>query len=190
MSALCRPYPDRVKVDGKTWELNLSLKNVLMAMEVPDAEGLLPTDAVQLQCAWLFRDPQRVPHDPALCSRILQAVFDLFPKPENDEREKVIDFEQDAPLIRSAFLRLGIDLTRDEIHFMQFLELLSDLPPDTALMRTVELRQRPVPEINEHNREQVARLLEAKQRVALKMTDAERRARFEKQIMRSSIYWG
>ena len=45
MSALCRPYPDRVKVDGKTWELNLSLKNVLMAMEVPDAEGLLPTDA-------------------------------------------------------------------------------------------------------------------------------------------------
>ena len=73
---------------------------------------------------------------------------------------------------------------------MQFMELLADLPSDTAFMRVVELRRRPVPEITKNNKEQVARLLEAKQRVAIKKTEAERRADFERQIMATRTYWG
>lgn len=188
--SLCSPYPDRVQVDGKTYELDLSLRNVLNAMEVPQTEGITPEDAVQVQCAWLFQDPKRVPTDPALCARILEAVYALFPKPKEEHQEKYIDFEQDAALIRSGFMRLGIDLTREDIHFLQFLELLADLPSDTALMRTVQLRQATVPEITQHNKEQVARLLEAKQRVALKLTEEERRARFERQLMQNRIFWG
>jgi hypothetical protein len=187
--SLCSPYPDRVQVDGKTYELDLSLRNVLNAMEAAQTEGITPEDAVQIQCAWLLSDPKRVPTDPALCARILEAVFALFPKADK-QQEKYIDFEQDAALIRSGFMRIGIDLTREDIHFLQFMELIADLPPDTALMRTVELRQRPVPEINEHNKEQVARLLEAKQRVALKLTEEERRARFERQLMQNRVFWG
>lgn len=187
--SLCSPYPDRVQVDGKTYELDLSLRNVLNAMEAAQTEGITPEDAVQIQCAWLLSDPKRVPTDPVLCARILQAVFELLPKADK-QQEKYIDFEQDAALIRSGFMRIGIDLTREDIHFLQFMELLADLPPDTALMRTVELRQRPVPEINEHNKEQVARLLEAKQRVALKLTEEERRARFERQLMQNRVFWG
>ena len=188
--SLCSPYPDRVQVDGKAYLLDLSLRNVLNAMEAAQTEGITPEDAVQIQCAWLLSDPKRVPTDPVLCARILEAVFALFPKADK-QQEKYIDFEQDAAMIRSAFFRaFGIDLTRDDLHFMQFIELLADLPTDTALMRTVELRQRPVPEINEHNKEQVARLLEAKQRVALKLTEEERRARFERQLMQNRVFWG
>lgn len=186
---LCDPYPDRVQVDGRTYMLDLSLRNVLHAIEVPKTEGITPGAAAQVQCAWLLAEKERVPADTAVCERILQAVLDLFPKAE-DGQEKYIDFEQDAALIRSGFMRIGIDLTREDIHFLQFMELLADLPADAALMRTVQLRQAPVPEITQHNKEQVARLLEAKQRVALKLTEEERRARFERQLMQNRVFWG
>lgn len=186
---LCEPYPDSVEVSGRVWRLDLSLRRVLAALE--SREDLTPADAVQVQCAYLLAADEELPEDPGLCAKIVLAVFDLFPKHENKTQEKYLDFEQDAAMIRSAFFRaFGIDLTRDDIHFMQFLELLADLPTDTALMRTVELRQRPVPEINQHNKEQVARLLEAKQRVALKLTEEERRERFQRQIRQNRIYWG
>ena len=187
---LCEPYPDSVELAGRTWRLDLSLRRVLACMAVQERDDLLPADMSVLQCAWLLHPKEKPPKDPTLCARIVKAVFELFPKPENGPQERVIDFEQDAALIRSAFFRIGVDLTRDDIHFMQFLELLADLPSDTAFMRVVELRRRPVPEITKDNKEQVARLLEAKQRVAIKKTDAERRADMERQIMNTRMYWG
>ena len=186
---LCTPYPNSVEMNGRTWRLDLSLHRVLEAIDAQEREEMTAADRAQLQCAWLLDPAEELPEDPTLCARIVSAAFELFPKPEQAQTEKVLDFEQDAALIRSAFLRLGIDLTAQDIHFFKFLELLADLPSDTALMRVVEIRRAPIPEINQHNREQVVKLLEAKQKVALKKTDKERRESFQRQLTNSPILW-
>ena len=93
-------------------------------------------------------------------------------------------------MIRTAFFRIGVDLLKDKIHIFQFLELLSDLPSDTALMRTIEIRQRPVPVLTKDNAKQVEALVKAKQKVAIKISEEERREQFAKSLKNSSLFRG
>ena len=179
MMRLYDPYPEQIELDGKTVRLDLSYSNVLRALDLQEDPALLPEDRLALQCELLLADGEKIPRGPEKQAELLLAVINLFPKNEEAQtRERYLDFKQDAGMIRSAFFRIGVDLTRDNIHFMQFMELLADLPSDTALMRTISIRQQPIPQITEHNKEQVARLLEAKRRCAIKVTEEERRAKF------------
>ena len=73
---------------------------------------------------------------------------------------------------------------------MRFLELLRDLPPDTALMRTIEIRMRPVPKPDGHNAEQIAAIMKAKAAVAIKMSEEERRRSFAESLKNSSLLTG
>lgn len=93
-------------------------------------------------------------------------------------------------MIRTAFFRIGVDLLKEKIHFFQFLELLSDLPSDTALMRTVEIRQKPIPKPTKDNAEQIAALQRAKAKVAIKMSEDERRKRFIESLKNSNVLRG
>lgn len=184
------PYPDRVELDGRIVRLNLAYDRVLQALDIQEREDLLPQDKLTAQCAWLLAEDETLPQTWKEQAAILKAVIDLFPKSDKPQSEKYIDFHQDAAMIRSAFFRIGVDLTRDKIHFFQFLELLSDLPADTALMRTVDIRQRPIPAVNKHNRAQVEALIKAKQRVAIKYSEEERRRRFAESLKNTSILRG
>lgn len=185
------PYPDSVEIDGRVYALNLAFDRVLRVIDLADDETLTEEDKLYVQTAFLVADQDDVPDDPNEQARIIKAVFDMLPKPDNPTGERFIDFHQDAAIIRSGFFRAyGIDLTRDHIHIMQFLELLSDLPSDTALMRTIEIRQRPLPKPNKHNAEQIAALQKAKARVAIKLTEEERRARFAAALKNSSVLRG
>jgi hypothetical protein len=184
------PYPDTIELDGKTVRLNLAYDRVLRALDVAEMQDLTDADKLELQCALLLADEEPVPADWREQARILQAVAGLMPKNNNPQGSRSIDFHQDAALIRSAFFRIGIDLTREKIHFLQFLELLADLPADTALMRVVDIRQRPVPAANKHNREQIAALIKAKQRVAIKLTEEEQRKCFAESLKNSTIIRG
>jgi hypothetical protein len=190
MMRLYDTYPEQIELDGKTVRLDLSYSNVLRVLDLQEETALLPEDRLALQCELLLADGEKVPRSFEKQAELLLAVFDLFPKGEEAPKERYIDFKQDAGMIRSAFFRIGVDLTRDNIHFMQFLELLSDLPSDTALMRAVNIRQQPIPQITEHNKEQVARLLEAKRRYEIKITDEERRARFAGALKNTGILKG
>lgn len=190
MMRLYDTYPEQIELDGKTVRLDLSYSNVLRVLDLQEETALLPEDKLALQCELLLADGEKIPRGFEKQAELLLAVFDLFPKGEEAPKERYIDFKQDAGMIRSAFFRIGVDLTRDNIHFMQFLELLSDLPSDTALMRAVNIRQQPIPQITEHNKEQVARLLEAKRRYEIKITDEERRARFAGALKNTGILKG
>jgi hypothetical protein len=184
-------YPDSVEVKGKEYALDLAFDRVLCAIDAADDPGLMATDRLAVQCALVLDDNEDMPDDPGEQAEIIKAVFELFPKPEKQSGERYLDFHQDAAMIRSGFMRAyGIDLTRDTIHFIQFLELLSDLPSDTALMRTIEIRQRPLPKPNKHNAEQIAALQKAKARVAIRMSEDERRARFAESLKNSTVLRG
>lgn len=185
------PYPNSVEANGKRYALDLSFDRVLRVIDMEDAKDLTPSDRVSVQCALLLDLGEHIPDSLTEQAEIIKAAFALFPKAEKQSGEKYIDFHQDAAIIRSGFLRAyGIDLTRDHIHFLQFLELLADLPEDTALMRTVDIRRRPLPKPNKHNAEQIAALQKAKARVAIKMSEDERRSRFAESLKNSSVLKG
>lgn len=173
------PYPDTIETEsGRVYRVNLAYDRVLKCLDTDANEpGLTRADRLAVKCAWLLDESERLPDDPEEQVQIVNAVFDLFPKGESSG-ERFLDFHQDAAKIRSAFFRIGVDLTKQKIHFFQFLELLADLPKDTALMRTIEIRQRPIPQATKDNAEQIAALLKAKERVALKISEEERRAHF------------
>lgn len=178
-------YPSSVEVDGKSYSLNLAFDRVLRVIDIGEREDLTRADKLAAQCAWLLDESEALPPDAKTQSAIISAAFDLFPKSENPTGERYIDFKQDAAMIRSAFFRLGIDLQRDHIHIFRFLELIADLPSDTALMRTVEIRQKPLPKPNKHNAEQIAALRKAKDRCAIKYSEEERRDRFMQSLKNS-----
>ena len=183
-------YPTEAEVDGKIYRLNLSYDRVLRALDTQDDKTLTAQDRLEVQCVLLLeRGYQDLPPTIEECTKLLRAVFGLLPKPETTG-EKYIDFHQDAQMIRTAFFRIGVDLLKDKIHILQFLELLSDLPSDTALMRTIEIRQRPVPEITKNNAKQVEALMKAKQKVAIKVSEEERRELFAKSLKNSSLFRG
>ena len=186
------PYPEEVELDGKIYPLNLSYDRVLMMLDIQDDKSLTTADKLETQCVLILENGYKdLPRTIDGRQRLLKAVLDLFPKKgDGKAKEKYIDFHQDAAMIRTAFFRIGVDLLKDKIHIFQFLELLADLPSDTALMRTVEIRQRPIPKPTKHNGEQIAALQKAKERVAIKMSEEERRELFAQSLKKASILRG
>lgn len=181
------PYPDRVTVDGKVYRLDLRYDLVLRAMDAQAEDALSQEDKVDVMLRLLLK--RRPPKDMTLRVRILQAIMDLFPHGDKPQA-RYIDFKQDARLIRSAFLRMGIDLTKSRMHFMQFLELLGDIPEDTALARVIDIRRRPVPEPTQHNGKQIAALMEAKAKVAIRLPEEEQRRAFAASLKQSNVLRG
>ena len=183
-------YPDRVIVEGKSYRLDTGYDNFLRAFDSDEMRELLPDDRLELQCRLLLHRREKLPNNIETRQKIVNAVFKILPQKQRIDNEKYMDFHQDAPLIRSAFRRIGIDLTRQRIHFLEFFELLADLPSDTALMRTIDIRRREIPKATKYNAEEIRALQEAKARVALQMTDEERREAFAVSLKHSTILRG
>ena len=182
-------YPDSVEINGEKIPLDLAYDHVLMALDVLVMYEMTLYDRIETACILLLKYPDiHLPKEINGMTALLNAIMALFPKAE--QTEKVIDFHQDAAMIRSAFFRIGIDLSKDKINFFQFLELLSDLPKDTALMRVIDIRTRPLPMVTNENREQVAELQRMKQRVAIKLSDEERMRNFARSLKKSSLLRG
>ena len=179
MANVFDPRPDSVEVNGTTYPLTLSYDRVLLAFDVQEDTMFTDEQKTALICELLS---ERVPKSVEEQIALVKAIFDLFPKSDSNG-EKTIDFSQDAALIRSAFYRAyNIDLTTQKIHWFLFAELLADLPRDTALMRVVDIRSRPLPKPTKYNREEIAELQKAKARVAIKVSDDKREAAFAKSI--------
>ena len=186
------PYPDSIEHNGRKVRLNLAYDRVLMVLDAQNDPTLLPLDKLELQVSLLLADGEKVPKSSREQADLLRDIFTLFPQDDAPvkQNERYIDFHQDAAMIRSAFFRIGIDLLREKIHFLRFLELLKDLPPDTALMKTIEIRMRPVPKPDGHNAEQIAALMKAKAAVAIHMSEDERRRHFAEALKNSSLLTG
>lgn len=180
-------YPRRAEANGRIYELNMEFSRVLRAIDINDDPALSPADKLEVQTKLLLNDQEECPDTPREQAEIVNAALSLLPKPSEKSEEKYIDFKQDAALIRSAFFRIGVDLSTAHLHINQFLELLADLPSDTALMRTVEIRAKPLPKPTKHNGDQIAALQKAKARVAIKVSEDERRARFAESLKKQRL---
>ena len=163
--------PGGISVRGRFYRLNLDFRNVLSFMETLSRDDLLPEarDYLALKC--LMKKP------PKNTGEILAAVRALlFPETKKTAaKEKLTDFTQDADLSRAAFLQCyGINLFRDDLHWMEFSSLLAGLPEGSRYSEVLGIRSRPMPKPTKWNAEERQWLAKAKAEYAVRLTDREK----------------
>ena len=168
--------PDSVTVNGRKIKLDLDFRNVLRMMDILQTDDLTSEAREWLALRCICRHPRK---------GMLEAVKSLLFVPnEHKARERVMDFVQDADLIRAAFEQAyGIDLTKDRIHWLRFLYLLAGLPENTRLSEVISIRSRPIPEPTKYNQKEIQALIEAKTAVALRMSEEERMSRYRRDVL-------
>lgn len=143
-------------------------------------DDILP-DARDYLCAKCVIS-RRMP--PKIVPAVYQALCSiLFVKAPETGKKRLTSFEQDAGLIRSAFRQVyGIDLFRDKLHWLEFSELLQNLPEGNRYAEVLGIRARPLPAPTKYNAKEREWLMQAKQSVALHLTDKEQAAKYETDV--------
>jgi hypothetical protein len=183
MLKLFERLPDSVTVDGKRYKCNFDFRNVLKMLEIMQRDDILP-DARDYLCA------KCVCNAPKNASRVYAALCSiLFPPAPETGGKRLTSYEQDAGLIRTAFRQVyGIDLYRDNLHWLEFVELLQYLPEGCRYEETISIRARPMPAPNKYNQKEREWLMKAKQSVALHLSDKEQERKYDVDV--SNIFAG
>ena len=169
--------PDGVEVDGKFYRMDFDFRNVLRMIEVLDRDDLLPEAKAYKALLCLQKRPRTA-------VKVLEAVKGLlFKAPRKKSGQKVTDFIQDAGLIRAAFRQAyGIDLYRDNLHWIEFTELLNAIPEGNRYSEVVGIRARPMPAATKWNQHEREWLLQAKADYALDLTDKEQAEQYRRDV--------
>ena len=175
--------PDGVTVGGKFYALDLDFRNVLRMMEVLEQDNLHPNAREFLALKCLTKHPKNVPE---VLKAVKELLFGAQPKAGG---ERITSFEQDAGLIRTAFRQeYGINLFRDKLHWMEFTELLHNLPGGNRYEEVLGIRSRQLPAPTKYNQKEREWLIKAKQQCALHMTEAEAARKYEQDV--SNVFSG
>jgi hypothetical protein len=167
--------PDSVIFNGKRIKLDLDFRNVIRMIETLAREDLTPEAREYLAMKCICKRP---------ATGMLVAVKKLlFPQVDKEETERITDFEQDADLIRAAFMQAyGIDLFTEKVHWFKFSCLLSGLPSGCRYSEILNIRSRPIPTATKWNADERNWLIKAKSEYAIKLTDKEIAKNYNKQV--------
>lgn len=162
--------PQGVTVGGRFYRLDFDFRNVLRMIDELDRQDIMQEAKEYRALRCLTRRPRNV-------GPVLDAVKSLLFHKKSADGTRITDFEQDAGLIRGAFLQAyGIDLYTDRLHYLAFIELLNAIPEGTRYSYVVGIRARPMPAPTKYNAEERAWLAKAKADVALHIDNEDERA--------------
>ena len=165
--------PDRVTVGRRRYKLRLDFRNVLRMIDTMARDDLLPEAREYLALRCITR-PSGNTH--ALMTAVLELLFPA----RGESTEKIMDYAQDADLIRAAFLQCyGINLYRDKLHWFEFSALLASMPEGSRYSEILSIRARPMPAPTKYNADERAWLAKAKAQYAVKLTDKERENQYQ-----------
>ena len=173
---LFEELPSGVTVDGKFYRVDLDFRNVLKLLEVLADDDLMPDarDYLSLKC--VMKHPRNV-------AKVLTAVKALLFEAKPGGGERLTSFEQDAGLIRVAFRQeYGIDLYRDKLHWIEFTELLHNLPEGNRYEEVLGIRARPLPSPTKYNQKEREWLIKAKQQCALHLSEKEAEKKYDRDV--------
>ena len=168
---LYESLPCSVMVGRKRVRCDFDFRNVLRMLETLQRNDLMPEAREWLAVRCVCRRPVK---------GTLQAVRQLlFAEPVRDDGQRVTSFEQDAPLIRAAFMQTyGINLWTARLHWLEFSELMRGIPEGTRYMETIGIRVREMPAPTKYNQKEREWLAKAKRSVALKRLHLELLSQF------------
>lgn len=186
MIRLYESVPSGVTVDGKFYKCNFDFKNVLKMLDIMQRTDIVPEarDCICIKCVYSHRIRAKT------VRKLYEAITDvLFEKTPETGAKRLTSFEQDAPLIRAAFRQVyGINLFNAKLSWFEFTELLHGLPEGNRYEDVIGIRAKPLPAPNKYNAKERQSLLEAKQRVALHLTEAEAEKKYDADV--SKIFAG
>lgn len=168
---------------GKKVELLSTFERVLELQEVFRDRSLLPYDKDRAAKVLLFGGARLT--KPEFKEAFLLACNVLFPQKPYDG-PRAFDLQQDAALIYAAFWQTyGIDLHRVEgLSWESFVALLGGLPSNTRFMEVVQIRLKPLPKPTKHNQEEIRKLMEAKAKYRIRLTEEEEKNQFQAGLQR------
>ena len=180
---LYESLPDGVEVDGRKYKLDFDFRNVLRMLEIMSNDDIIPDARAFLALKCLTKHPRNV-------EKVLAEVKGiLFEETPTVSGERVTSFEQDAGLIRSAFRQVyHIDLFREKLHWLEFKELLQNLPEGNRYEEILGIRSRPLPAATKYNAKEREWLIKAKQQYALHLTETEAAKKYDRDV--GSIFSG
>lgn len=166
--------PNHIMVGKKKVRVDLGFRNVLDMIDILSDKALMPEarEWLALKCICIHPVKGMMP--------VVKKM--LFPNIKT-KYERITDFEQDADLIRAAFLQVyGINLFRDELHWFEFSCLLSCIPEGNKYSEILSIRTRPIPEATKYNAKERMWLANAKAEFGLKITEDEQKEKYNKDI--------
>ena len=169
--------PDSIIVNGKRYKADFDFRNVLDFIETLDDSSLMPEirEYNALRCVL-----KRVPKDTKAALHAVRIA--LFPH-QTQGGKKLTSFEQDADLIRAAFLQAyGINLFHAKLHWLEFASLLNALPEGSRYSEVLGIRSRPMPKPTKYNHDEREWLAKAKAAYALKLTEKEIAHNYEETV--------
>ena len=167
--------PYSIEYEGVTYRLTPAYDNILNMYEETRGLGLI--DRLDVMAYYLMEEPVL---DAGLIVAITELILGKAPK--HAASQTYFSFTQDAPYIYAAFRQTyGINLLeeRGKLHWWEFNALLQGLGEDTRFVQIVQIRQRPLPKPDKHNREEIARLVKLKHEYALEFSEEERQAHLQ-----------
>lgn len=118
--------------------INTDFKQGLKFFNILDAQDLDEYEKATLITQCLFKNS--VPNDPKLWDFISWYIGG-GEETKGSNNAKVVDFNQDAGRIYSAFIQVyKINLRNEKMHWWEFLELFKNLPEGTMLSKVIEIR--------------------------------------------------
>ena len=172
--------PEGVNVGRRFYRCDFDFRNVLLMLEVMQREDITPLarDYLCVKCVYRRRIGLKT------ASEVYKVLTDLlFEKHPETGEKRLTSFEQDAPLIRAAFRQVyGIDLYREKLTWFEFKEYLQGLPEGNRYEDVIGIRARPLPAPNKYNQKEREWLIQAKQNVAIHLTEREAAKKYDSDV--------
>ncbi len=134
-------YPEYANIDGKRYKLKTDFKVGLKCFSVINDKSICDEERSLAIIYLLFGF---IPEENLLNDFLEKARFFLQCGEINEdqsEKKPDMDFEFDRKYINSSFMSdYGIDLSKTDMHFWQFCELIAGLTEQSSLSRIRELR--------------------------------------------------
>lgn len=160
-------YPEYAEINGKEYKIDTDFRTALQCFKVVGDETITEDERARAIVYLLF---DFIPKDELLEEFLKKAIMFLQcgqTTEEQKNKKKDMDFEQDRGLINASFMSdYRIDLSKEKLHFWQFIELIEGLTENCCLNRVRELRNYDLSEEKDSKRKN--KIKKAKEAVALK----------------------
>lgn len=163
-------YPEYAEINGKEYKIDTSYKTALRCFEVIEDEEIPGTERTLAIIYLLFdfipKENIELFFEKAML--YLQCGESLE---EQKSKKKDMDFIQDQKYINSSFMSdYHIDLSKTDLHFWQYIELIQGLTEDSSLNRIRNIRNYDLSEIKDEKTKN--KIMEAQKELALKNKDS------------------
>ena len=172
--------PNHIQVGKRKVRVNLDFRNVLNMIEILSQPDLMPEarDWLALKC--ICKHPVK---------GMMPAVRKMLFPNVKEKGERITDLEQDADLIRAAFMQAyGINLYRENLHWFEFSALLSCIPEGSKYSEILSIRARPIPEATKYNEKERSWLINAKAAFGLKLTQQQQEEKYKKDVQKIGAF--